>query len=85
MLNLLSLIKNNSNNINKNSNQRFKNRFQGEGKIYETVFPEQKGRIYFKGSYWFARCNLDLILNPGDIVEVIDRQALTLIVIPKTP
>ncbi|HEY9642305.1 MAG TPA: NfeD family protein [Coleofasciculaceae cyanobacterium] len=50
--------------------------------VATTIHPYRTGRIKFQGSWWFARCDHDITLHPGEIVHVIGRQNITLLVEP---
>ena len=56
---------------------------KGEAKVSETIVgPYRQGRVYFRGSWWPARCQEYVTLKPGDTVQVIDMSNITLIVEP---
>lgn len=60
--------------------------FNGETAIvHEKIQPGKLGRVRFQGSYWFARCEQDLTLKPGETVQVINLEKITLIVTPIPP
>jgi membrane protein implicated in regulation of membrane protease activity len=46
------------------------------------IHPHRTGRIKFQGSWWFARCDHNITLHPGETVQVIGRQNITLLVEP---
>ncbi|WP_421655657.1 NfeD family protein [Leptothermofonsia sp. ETS-13] len=50
--------------------------------VSETIRPNHLGRIKFQGTWWFARCEQNIVLPSGVSVYVIDRENLTLIVEP---
>ncbi len=50
--------------------------------VSSTIVPFQGGRVQFQGSWWPARCDQEITLLPGDIVQVIGRQNITLLVQP---
>jgi len=55
----------------------------GEAKVSETIVgPYQEGRVYFRGTWWPARCEQFVTLKPGDTVQVIDMSNITLLVEP---
>jgi hypothetical protein len=58
--------------------------FSGEAVVDEEIRPEQKGRVQFRSSWWFARCEQDITLAPGERVEVLGllSDTLTLLVSP---
>jgi hypothetical protein len=53
-----------------------------EAVVTMTIRPGKTGQVQFQGSWWNARCNLDITLAPGQIVYIIDRQDNTLYVEP---
>ncbi|MGB5973278.1 MAG: NfeD family protein [Nodosilinea sp.] len=59
--------------------------FTGQGTVNTLVTPLQAGRVYFQATYWPARlfqmATLES-LHPGDSVEVVGREGLTLLVKP---
>ena len=57
--------------------------FKGEAKVSKTIVgPYQQGRVYFRGTSWPACCKECVTLKPGDTVQVIDINNITLIVEP---
>ncbi|MDY6784636.1 MAG: NfeD family protein [Cyanobacteriota bacterium] len=58
--------------------------FTGEAVVDEEIRPQQRGRVEFRSSWWFARCQQDIILAPGERVKVIGllSDSLTLLVEP---
>ncbi len=50
--------------------------------VSSTIVPFQGGRVQFQGSWWPARCDQEITLLPGDVVQVIGRQNITLLVQP---
>ena len=57
--------------------------FRGEAKVSDLIQgPHDEGRVYFRGTWWRARCEDFVTLKPGDTVQVIDIQNITLIVEP---
>ena len=57
--------------------------FTGEAKVSQTIVgPYQEGRVYFRGTWWPARCDEFVTLKPGDTVQVIDMSNITLLVEP---
>jgi membrane protein implicated in regulation of membrane protease activity len=57
-------------------------RFQGDALVEQTIYPRQRGRVYFRGSWWYARCEDNILIEVGEFVTVIGREELTLIVVP---
>ena len=57
--------------------------FKGEAKVSEIIVgPYREGRVYFRGTWWPARCEQFVTLKPGDPVQVIDMSNITLLVEP---
>lgn len=56
--------------------------FQGQAIVKQEITPYRKGRVYFKATSWFARCEQNLTIPSGAIVEVIGNDCITLIVRP---
>ena len=57
--------------------------FTGEATVSQTIVgPYQEGRVYFRGTWWPARCDEFVTLKPGDTVQVIDMSNITLLVEP---
>lgn len=56
--------------------------FRGLATVYESIHPNQKGRIRFRASWWQALSDINCTIPPGTQVEVIKRENLTLIVRP---
>lgn len=54
----------------------------GEAIVDEAIRPYRKGRCRWKGSYWFARCELEITIAPDDVVEVVGIENITLLVRP---
>lgn len=50
--------------------------------VEQTITPHERGRVRFWGSKWFARCNQDIQISAGEVVDVIDIENITLIVEP---
>ncbi|MFB2917909.1 NfeD family protein [Aerosakkonema funiforme] len=46
------------------------------------IQPYKSGRVYFRGSWWPARCEQEITLLPGQIVYVIGMSNITLLVEP---
>lgn len=64
--------------------RRRKSRWQGKAVVEQAIQPRCKGRVRFQGSWWNARCNMDLILPPGEAVEVVGIYQNTLLVEPSS-
>lgn len=59
--------------------------FQRQGRIDRRVTAQNPGRVYFYATYWPARLAPTATrneLHPGDQVEVVGREGLTLLVKP---
>lgn len=56
-----------------------------EATVTETIPKGGLGYVSYEGALWRARCQIsDLAIAPGQIVQVVGRQGLTLIVLPTT-
>lgn len=56
--------------------------FDKQAIVDETILPFRKGRVSFQGSWWNARCQQNIIIKPGEVVEVVGIHNITLIVEP---
>ena len=57
--------------------------FNGVAQVSQTIVgPHQPGRVYFRGTWWPARCQDFVTLRPGETVQVIDMNNITLFVEP---
>jgi membrane protein implicated in regulation of membrane protease activity len=53
--------------------------------VTETIPSGGSGLVSYNGALWKARCQIsDITLAPGEAVQVVSRQGLTLIVLPTT-
>jgi membrane protein implicated in regulation of membrane protease activity len=53
--------------------------------VSETIPKGNTGLVSYDGALWKARCQIsDVTISPGETVEVVGRQGLTLIVLPTT-
>lgn len=53
--------------------------------VSETIPRGGVGLVSYGGALWKARCQIsDITISPGETVEVVERQGLTLIVLPTT-
>jgi membrane protein implicated in regulation of membrane protease activity len=50
--------------------------------VSDAIQPFQRGRIYFRASWWPAICSQEIVLNPGEKVLVIGMKNITCIVEP---
>jgi membrane protein implicated in regulation of membrane protease activity len=60
-------------------------RSQQQGIVKRAITPQHSGRVYFQATYWPARLLSTVAcegLQPGDPVEVVGREGLTLLVQP---
>lgn len=62
----------------------FANYRHGRAIVESLILPGQSGRVWFKASWWPARCPLGISLLPGQAVRVVDIDRITLIVEPIT-
>ena len=54
--------------------------FTGRAIVDEAIEPGKRGRVRFRGSFWFALCDCTLTLRPGTTVQVVGRNKTTLLV-----
>ena len=50
--------------------------------VDEEIRPGDCGRVYFQNSWWPAKCDLDMTLQRGELVDVLGIDNITLIVGP---
>lgn len=50
--------------------------------VQQTIQPNQRGRVRYWGSDWFARCHQDIFISPGEIVDIVGVENITLLVEP---
>jgi tetratricopeptide (TPR) repeat protein len=50
--------------------------------VQQTIQPKQRGRVRYWGSDWFARCLQDIFISPGEIVDIVGVENITLLVEP---
>lgn len=56
-----------------------------EALVSETIPKGGVGVVSYDGTLWKARCQIsDVTMSPGETVQVVGRQGLTLIVLPTT-
>jgi membrane protein implicated in regulation of membrane protease activity len=55
---------------------------QKKATVSTTIHPYKTGRIRFQGSWWSARCEGNMTLYAGQIVQIVGRQNITLLVEP---
>ncbi|MBD3882738.1 tetratricopeptide repeat protein [Phormidium tenue FACHB-886] len=55
---------------------------KGQAIVEQAISPDHPGRVRFKGSRWFARCDHSMTILPGELVDVIGVQKITLLVEP---
>ncbi|MEC4892977.1 MAG: NfeD family protein [Oscillatoria sp. PMC 1051.18] len=64
--------------------KRLLNSIGKEAKVELTIVgPYQAGRVYYKGSWWPARCVKDATLVPGEVCYVVGMNNITLLVEPE--
>lgn len=51
-----------------------------EAIVTTVIRPYKSGRVSFRGSWWFARCDHNTTIHPGTTVYVIGMHNLTLLV-----
>ena len=56
--------------------------FNGQAIVEQAISPDRSGRVRFKASRWFARCDQPLAIAAGELVDVIGVQNITLLVEP---
>ncbi|MEY3867303.1 MAG: NfeD family protein [Microcoleaceae cyanobacterium] len=56
-----------------------------EGIVDEHIYPARKGRVYYNGTWWPARCHEDITLQPGEVVQIIHIENITVWVQPFSP
>ena len=56
--------------------------FESIAEVVERICPHQRGRVRYRGSYWYARTEQDVCILPMTKVLVIGRENLTLLVKP---
>lgn len=57
-------------------------RFGTRAIVDEEIRPDCIGRVRYQGTYWPARCDLEIVLPSGEIVCVVGQENLTLLVQP---
>ncbi|MBW4657586.1 MAG: hypothetical protein KME15_02840 [Drouetiella hepatica Uher 2000/2452] len=56
--------------------------YSGQAIVEQMIQPDKPGRVRFKGSRWFARCDQPVNISPHELVDVIGIQNITLLVEP---
>lgn len=54
--------------------------------VVKTIAPNQTGQVRFQNSWWSARLppsSQSIVIQPGELVDVIGRQNITLLVVPQ--
>lgn len=59
-------------------------RFEGVAIVDCEICPHQRGRVYFRAGWWLAKCDREIVFSPGDKVQVIGIEEITLLVQPLT-
>ena len=54
--------------------------WKGNAIVTEAIRPDRRGRVQFRGSWWFARGVSEIDASPGVWVNVIGRDEMTLLV-----
>lgn len=54
--------------------------WEGNAIVTEAIHPDRRGRVQFRGSWWFARGVTKIDASPGVWVNVIGRDEMTLLV-----
>ncbi|MGK7929284.1 MAG: NfeD family protein [Spirulina sp.] len=58
--------------------------WKGNAIVTEAIYPDRRGCVQFRGSWWFARGTNEINVSPGAWVNVIGRDERTLLVeLPK--
>ncbi|MBO9997555.1 MAG: NfeD family protein [Cyanobacteria bacterium SID2] len=55
--------------------------------VSDTVSPSSDGRVFFRGSYWPARFYTlppQALVQPGQSVNIVGRDGITLLVVPRS-
>ncbi|WP_017306806.1 NfeD family protein [Spirulina subsalsa] len=65
----------------KNRNHRH---FCGPAIVEEMIHPHCRGRVRYRAGWWFALCEQETIISPGEVVEVVGIQNITLLVKPRS-
>lgn len=69
--------------FNSNSSQKdINDNFNEEAIVDEAIYPRRSGRVYFQATWWPARCEQEITLEPGEIVYVVGIYNITLLVSP---
>jgi len=53
-----------------------------EGVVDEVIAPDRRGRVYSNGIWWTARCAKNITLAPGEEVQIIGLENITVWVEP---
>ena len=61
--------------------QRF-NELKGEATVDMVIQPGTTGYVRFQGSWWPARCEQQITIAPGEVVNVVGHENITLLVEP---
>jgi tetratricopeptide (TPR) repeat protein len=56
--------------------------FNGQAIVDQAIHPEKAGRVRFRSSYWSARCDQPIAILPGEVVDVVGLDRITLKVEP---
>ncbi len=58
------------------------NELTGQATVDQLIQAGKMGRVRFQGSWWYAQCQQDTTLVPGQVVRVVGRDNITLLVEP---
>ena len=61
--------------------QRF-NELKGQATVNMIIQPGNTGYVRFQGSWWPARCEQQITIIPGEVVDVVGHENITLLVKP---
>lgn len=53
------------------------------GCIEVPIYPDEVGRVKAAGSWWPARCQDGIVLQPGEMVKIVGIENITLLVTPQ--
>lgn len=55
---------------------------QDQAIVQQEIVPHQRGRVSFQGSSWYAECDHNIAIAPGEVVDVVALREITLVVEP---
>jgi membrane protein implicated in regulation of membrane protease activity len=53
-----------------------------EAVVDQAIQPGKSGRVWYRGTWWPARCELNITLSPEEVVLVVGHRNITLLVEP---